>query len=144
MTGVKFTDEDLKYEEPLWCLYERWGACYNVMRNPVDKLHRFTIFKDAERHVHLQAIATVQAPGLTASPTSATTSSTATQCNMPLASARRTLPVRRRSDGSLPLPVSIHWGTKRQGQIYLGVQAPYLPRSMDTLLSSLSIFKKKE
>uniref|UniRef100_A0A0D9VND3 Cathepsin propeptide inhibitor domain-containing protein n=1 Tax=Leersia perrieri TaxID=77586 RepID=A0A0D9VND3_9ORYZ len=76
--GVKFTDEDLKSEESLWRLYERWGMRYNMTRHPVDKLRRFSFFKDLVRHVHLHATAAGQTPGLNGFTTLPTASSTAT------------------------------------------------------------------
>lgn len=55
-SSVKFRKEDLKSEEALWQLYERWGTRYNVACNPVEKLRRFNIFKDTVRRVHLRAV----------------------------------------------------------------------------------------
>ena len=61
--GVKFGEEDLKSDESLWNLYERWGVRYNVARDPAEKLRRFAVFKDTVRRVHLRAAAGVS-PGL--------------------------------------------------------------------------------
>ena len=44
-TGVKFTTDDLNSEASLWGLYQRWGARYNVGRDPVEKLRRFDTLK---------------------------------------------------------------------------------------------------
>ncbi|XP_004987384.1 ervatamin-C, partial [Setaria italica] len=116
VAGVKFTDEDLKSEESLWRLYERWGARYNVTRHPVDKLRRFAFFKDSARHVHLHATAAGQAPGLNGfADLTNDEFNRYYKCNMLEAGARRTLPVRRRGDGSLPLPISIDWRIKSCG-----------------------------
>ena len=44
--GVKFTTDDLNSEASLWGLYQRWGAHYNVERDPMEKLRRFDTFKE--------------------------------------------------------------------------------------------------
>lgn len=49
-------------EESLWRLYQRWGARYDMTRNLVDKLRRFTVFKDTARHS--PSAAAVQVSGL--------------------------------------------------------------------------------
>ncbi|XP_012699738.1 thiol protease SEN102-like [Setaria italica] len=97
--GVKFTNEDLKSEESLWHLYERWGGCYNVTRHP-----------------STSCAAAGQAPGLNGfADLTNDEFNRYYKCNMLEAGARRTLPMRRRGDGSLPLPIYIDWRIKSCG-----------------------------
>jgi len=64
--GVKFTTDDLNSEASLWGLYQRWGARYNVGRDPVEKLRRFNTFKETAHRVASRAGVAGHAPGLNA------------------------------------------------------------------------------
>ena len=65
-TGVKFTTDDLNSEASLWGLYQRWGARYNVGRDPVEKLRQFDTFKEMAHHVASHAGVAGHAPRLNA------------------------------------------------------------------------------
>lgn len=51
---VPITDEDLKSEESMWSLYERWSHVYGVSSRDLaeDKKSRFEVFKANARHIH--------------------------------------------------------------------------------------------
>lgn len=52
---VPITDEDLKSEESMWSLYERWSQLYDISSRDLaeDKeSSRFEVFKANARHIH--------------------------------------------------------------------------------------------
>jgi KDEL-tailed cysteine endopeptidase len=49
---VPFDVEDLKSEQTLWALYNRWCSYFNVAGSSVDKGYRFNIFKEKVRLIY--------------------------------------------------------------------------------------------
>ncbi|TVU21907.1 hypothetical protein EJB05_31578 [Eragrostis curvula] len=47
-----YGEKDLKSEEAMWAMYERWCAFYQVKRGRDDMLRRFGLFKERARQIH--------------------------------------------------------------------------------------------
>ncbi|RLN03493.1 hypothetical protein C2845_PM13G21200 [Panicum miliaceum] len=50
--GMPFDVNDLKSEQTLWSLYNRWLSYFNMARASVSKDYRFNIFKDSVRYIY--------------------------------------------------------------------------------------------
>ncbi|XP_066323163.1 cysteine endopeptidase RepA-like [Miscanthus floridulus] len=123
--GLQFTTDDLASDASLWELYERWGARYNVARDPAEKLRRFQTFKETALRVASRAgVAGGRAPGLNAfADLSADEFDRDDRCRRTTTLAEwrnRNLnltapPSVKRRGGDLPLPVAWDWRDKTCG-----------------------------
>uniref|UniRef100_A0A0D9XGV6 Cysteine proteinase n=1 Tax=Leersia perrieri TaxID=77586 RepID=A0A0D9XGV6_9ORYZ len=50
--SIPMTDKDLKSEESIWNLYERWRAVHTVSRDLAEKESKFETFKANARYIH--------------------------------------------------------------------------------------------
>lgn len=125
--GLKISGNDVKSEESIRRLYDRWARRYNIARTPADRLRRFAVFNQTAHRVFSRRVAGGEAPALNVfADTSDQEFNRHYMCRLtmePPTTSSSPPPVKegRRGDGSLPLPESFDWRSKIcEGQPCLG------------------------